>query len=55
MGGWGLGAGPGHEDTAMDRLGEEDDEDEELGSWDQAQEVVERMVGMTSKSAHAKI
>lgn len=41
VGGWGLGAG--HEDTA--RTAEEEEEDEPL-DWDQAQAVVERMVGM---------
>lgn len=42
VGGWGLGAG--HEDAP--KTAEEEDEDEPL-DWDQAQEVVERMVGMT--------
>lgn len=45
MGGWGLGVSPGNDE----RLAEDDDEDEDLGSWDQAQEVVERMIGMNSK------
>ncbi|KDQ57725.1 hypothetical protein JAAARDRAFT_156667 [Jaapia argillacea MUCL 33604] len=41
VGGWGLGAG-GNEESLKT---EEDDEDETL-DWDQAQAVVERMVGM---------
>ncbi|RDB24719.1 Target of rapamycin complex 2 subunit bit61 [Hypsizygus marmoreus] len=43
VGGWGLGAG--HEDVG--KATEEEEEDEPL-DWDQAQAVVERMVGMTS-------
>lgn len=43
VGGWGLGAG--HEDIG--KPAEEEEEDEPL-DWDQAQAVVERMVGMTS-------
>jgi len=44
VGGWGLGAG--HEDAP--KTAEEEEEDEPL-DWDQAQEVVERMVGMTRR------
>lgn len=40
MGGWGLGAGV--EETSKD---EEDEEDDAM-NWDQAQAVVEQMVGM---------
>jgi len=43
VGGWGLGAG--HEDIV--KMADEEEEDEPL-DWDQAQAVVERMVGMTS-------
>lgn len=42
IGGWGLG-NPHEEDTAKTHIIE--DEDDEL-DWDQAQNVVERMVGM---------
>ncbi|KDR75396.1 hypothetical protein GALMADRAFT_249446 [Galerina marginata CBS 339.88] len=42
-GGWGLGAG----NVENGKLAEEDEEDEPL-DWDQAQAVVERMVGMNS-------
>jgi hypothetical protein len=44
VGGWGLGAG--HEDAP--KTAEEEEDDEPL-DWDQAQEVVERMVGMTRR------
>jgi len=48
IGGWGLG-NPHEEDTAERHIVEDEDEDEddEL-DWDQAQDVVERMVGMKS-------
>jgi hypothetical protein len=42
MGGWGLG-NPHEEDTTKKHVIE--DEDDEM-DWDQAQDVVERMVGM---------
>ena len=38
-GGWGLGMGQEHQ-------GEEDEEDDEAMDWEQAQDVVERMVGL---------
>ena len=44
IGGWGLG-NPHEEDTTKKHVIE--DEDDEM-DWDQAQDVVERMVGMKS-------
>jgi hypothetical protein len=44
MGGWGLGAG-------VEEVAKEDDDDENM-NWDQAQAVVERMVGMKEQEPH---
>lgn len=43
VGGWGLGAG--HEDVSKTA---EEEEEEDMLDWNQAQAIVEHMVGMTS-------
>ena len=51
IGGWGLG-NPHEEDTTKKHVAEDEDDEKD---WDQAQDVVERMVGMkTSDNGHAE-
>ncbi|KZT04629.1 HbrB-domain-containing protein [Laetiporus sulphureus 93-53] len=49
-GGWGLGAG-----AEEKKLEEEEEDDDETMDWDQAQAVVERMVGMNAAAGQSSV
>ncbi|KAI0040640.1 HbrB-domain-containing protein [Auriscalpium vulgare] len=52
VGGWGLGVGAWNDEKER---GKDDEDDEDPLDWDQAQDVVERMVGMRAKEGHPEL